>query len=144
VSDWDLEAERDEQGEREGDLEDDAIGEWTGSEDLRTGVETTEDEVCKCFLPRCFHASSHFWADNLSDHNRPFILLPSSSLCFVSTFASRRALASGQTYLTKNALVENANNAAPCVVSTFNGSENRARSPAAFPTFLIPLSTHFL
>lgn len=31
----------------EGDLEDDAVGEWTGSEDLRTGVETTEDEVRK-------------------------------------------------------------------------------------------------
>ncbi len=30
-----------------GDLEDDAVGEWTGSEDLRTGVETTEDEVRK-------------------------------------------------------------------------------------------------
>jgi len=144
VSEKDLEAERDEQGEREGDLEYDAIGEWTGSEDLRTGAETTEDEVRKFFLPRCFHASSHFWADNLSDHDLPFVLLPSSSLCIVSTFASRRALASGQTHLTKNALVENANNAVSCVVPTFNGSKNRARSPAAFPTFLIPLSTHFL
>ncbi|KAI0297544.1 hypothetical protein B0F90DRAFT_1912759 [Multifurca ochricompacta] len=40
-----LEVEPDEQGEREGDdPEDEAIGEWTGSEDLRTTTETTEDE----------------------------------------------------------------------------------------------------
>jgi hypothetical protein len=51
---------------------------------------------------------------------------------------------SGQTHLTKNVLVENANNDALCVVPTFNGSKNRARSPAAFPTLRIPLSTHFL
>lgn len=31
-------------GQGEGDLEDDGVGEWTGSEDLRTGAETTEDE----------------------------------------------------------------------------------------------------
>jgi len=55
-----------------------------------------------------------------------------------------RALASGQTHLTKNALVEDANNAASYAVPTFNGSKNRARSPTAFPTFRIPLSTHFL
>ena len=48
-----------EQGERGGDSEDDAVGEWTGSEDMRTTTETTEDEVRKFFLPRCFHASSH-------------------------------------------------------------------------------------
>ena len=34
-------------GEREIDPEDDAIGEWTGSEDLRTPTEFTEDDVRK-------------------------------------------------------------------------------------------------
>lgn len=54
-----IESDAIEQGERDGDSEDDAIGEWTGSEDMRTTTETTEDEVRKFFLPRCFHASSH-------------------------------------------------------------------------------------
>jgi hypothetical protein len=49
------EQERQGEGEGEGDPEDDAIGEWTGSEDLRTGTEAAEDEV-RNFLPRCFHA----------------------------------------------------------------------------------------
>jgi hypothetical protein len=55
------EAER----ERGGDTEDDAIGEWTGSEDLRTGTETAEDEV-RNFLLRCFHAFTF-----VSDHACP-------------------------------------------------------------------------
>jgi hypothetical protein len=53
--DSESESEQERQGEGEGDPEDDAIGEWTGSEDLRTGTETAEDEV-RNFLPRCFHA----------------------------------------------------------------------------------------
>jgi hypothetical protein len=56
VSDTELRTVRNVPGEREGDLEDDAVGEWTGSEDLRTTAETTEDEVRKEFLPRCLHA----------------------------------------------------------------------------------------
>ncbi|KAH9992519.1 hypothetical protein BJV74DRAFT_962454 [Russula compacta] len=44
VSNTELEAEHNSSSEREGDPEDDVIGEWTGSEDLRTGAETTEDE----------------------------------------------------------------------------------------------------
>lgn len=46
VSDAELRAAR---NAREGDLEDDGVGEWTGSEDLRTTAETTEDEVRKFF-----------------------------------------------------------------------------------------------
>ncbi|KAH9991071.1 hypothetical protein BJV77DRAFT_1009835 [Russula vinacea] len=42
VSDTELRAARNVLGEREGDVED--VGEWTGSEDLRTTAETTEDE----------------------------------------------------------------------------------------------------
>ncbi|KAH8999723.1 hypothetical protein EDB92DRAFT_2080754 [Lactarius akahatsu] len=38
------EVQLDGQGETESDPEDDAIGEWTGSEDLRTPTEFTEDE----------------------------------------------------------------------------------------------------
>lgn len=144
VSDREIESDR-EQGERGGELEDDAIGEWTGSEDMPTTTETTEDEVRKFFLPRCFHASSHFLRiyliatscfvsphSHLSSlyHHLPFHIL----FCFVS----RRALASGQTHLTKNTRVKNANNAASCVVPTFNGSENRFRSPAVSQNFLIP------
>jgi len=47
VSDTELGAVRNVRGEREGDLEDDGVGEWTGSEDQRTTAETTEDEVRK-------------------------------------------------------------------------------------------------
>jgi hypothetical protein len=43
------EADHDGQPEREIDPEDDAIGEWTGSEDLRTPAEFTEDDVRKLF-----------------------------------------------------------------------------------------------
>jgi hypothetical protein len=42
----DYQADHNGQAEREID-EDDAIGEWTGSEDLRTPTEFTEDEVRK-------------------------------------------------------------------------------------------------
>jgi hypothetical protein len=49
VSNAELRAARNVQGEREGDLEDDGVGEWTGSEDLRTTAETTEDEVRNFF-----------------------------------------------------------------------------------------------
>ena len=48
VSNAELRAARNVQGSRE-DLEDDGVGEWTGSEDLRTTAETTEDEVRKFF-----------------------------------------------------------------------------------------------
>ncbi len=41
------EIERNRHGKREFDLEDDAVGEWTGSEDLRTPTEFAEDEVRK-------------------------------------------------------------------------------------------------
>jgi len=41
------------QGEREGNFEDDAVGEWKGLEDMCTTMETTEDKVCKFFLPHC-------------------------------------------------------------------------------------------
>ncbi|KAI0285532.1 hypothetical protein BC826DRAFT_119175 [Russula brevipes] len=44
VSDPELVAGASTHAEKEGDVEDDAIGEWTGSEDLRTTRETTEDE----------------------------------------------------------------------------------------------------
>ncbi|KAI9451537.1 hypothetical protein F5148DRAFT_1290056 [Russula earlei] len=38
------ETDRISQSGRDGELEDDAIGEWTGSEDMRSTTETTEDE----------------------------------------------------------------------------------------------------
>jgi hypothetical protein len=51
-----------------------------------------------------------------------FVLFLSLSVAFplFSTFASRRALASGQTHLTKNALANSDINAASCVVPTVN------------------------
>lgn len=75
VSDTELEAEYHSPSEREGEPEDDAIGEWTGSEDLRTGTEATEDEVRK--FPRCV-VSTRPWirADNLSDHDCLRFLFP--------------------------------------------------------------------
>lgn len=52
------EAENDGQSERGIDPEDDAIGEWTGSEDLRTPAEFAEDEVRKisCRVASTRHA----------------------------------------------------------------------------------------
>ena len=47
VSDAEAGDERNGQGERYRELEEDATGEWTGSEDMRTTTETTEDEVRK-------------------------------------------------------------------------------------------------
>lgn len=63
VSDKERSAVRNMQGE--GDLEDDAVGEWTGSEDLRTGAETTEDEVRK-FPCRVVYTRPHICADDLN------------------------------------------------------------------------------
>jgi hypothetical protein len=63
VSDKERGAVRNVQGE--GDLEDDAVGEWTGSEDLRTGAETTEDEVRK--IPcRVVYTRPRICADDLN------------------------------------------------------------------------------
>jgi len=67
VGDAELEADLNEQGEREGDLEDDAVGEWTDSEDLRTTTEMTEDEVRKFFLAALFPRVPAFCADHHSD-----------------------------------------------------------------------------
>jgi hypothetical protein len=153
VDDAELKAVLNEQGEKEGDFEDDAVGEWTDSEDLRTTTEMTEDEVRKFFLPRCFHASPHFVLTiililtfSLSPSLASFVLLlsPAFSISLTGTFASRRALASGQTHPTRNALAEYANNAVFCVVPTFSSSKNRARSLAVSRTFPTPLRTHFL
>jgi hypothetical protein len=150
VGDAGLEANLDEQGEREGDLEDDAVGEWTDSEDLRTTTEMTEDEVRKFSLPRCFHASPHFvLISTFSFVSLPRTLSPFSFTCLfhfspVGTFASRRASASGQIHLTKNALAAYANNAVFCVVPTFSNCKNRARFLAVSRIFPIPLRTHFL
>jgi hypothetical protein len=63
VSDKERGAARNVQGE--GDLEDDAVGEWTGSEDLRTGAETTEDEVRK-FPCRVVYTRPPICADDLN------------------------------------------------------------------------------
>jgi hypothetical protein len=54
------EIELDGQDEREIDPEDDAIGEWTGSEDQRTPTEFTEDEVRKisCRVASTRHSSA--------------------------------------------------------------------------------------
>jgi len=144
VSDREIESDH-EQRERGGDLEDDAIGEWTGSEDMPTTIESTEDEVRKFFLPRCFHAPSHFLRIYLITTSC-FVSPPSHPLSFyhhlpfhiLFCLVSRRALASGQTHLTKNTRVKNANNAASCVVPTFNGSKNPVRSPAVSQNSLIP------
>ena len=63
VSDKERGAVRNVQGE--GDVEDDAVGEWTGSEDLRTGAETTEDEVRKVSC-RVVYTRQHICADELN------------------------------------------------------------------------------
>ena len=89
VSDTELGVVRNVQGEREGDLEDDGVGEWTGSEDLRTTAETTEDEVRK-FYCRVVYTRPCIRADDLSDHDSllcflslaPFVLCPSLFLTF--------------------------------------------------------------
>ena len=49
-------ADHDGQAGREIEVEDDAIGEWTGSEDLRTPIEFAEDGVRKI---SCHVASTH-------------------------------------------------------------------------------------
>jgi hypothetical protein len=87
----------------------------------------------------------HFWANNLSDHNCLFVLLPLSSLCFVSMFASRRALATGQTHLTKNALVETQEQQC-CLMRCTHLQQHQELSqvPTTFSTLHILLSTHFL
>ena len=46
---------------------------------------------------------------------------------------------SGQTHLTKNGPVNNANNVASCIMPTFNSSKNQAWSPAVFQNSPIPL-----
>lgn len=66
VSDKERGAVRNVQGE--GGLDDDAVGEWTGSEDLRTGAETTEDEVRK-FPCRVVYTRPRICADDLIDHD---------------------------------------------------------------------------
>jgi hypothetical protein len=87
VSDPELVAGASTHAEKEGDVEDDAIGEWTGSEDLRTTRETTEDEV-RNFSCRVVSTRPRIRADDLSDHNCPLpfflpyflVFLPSLSL----------------------------------------------------------------
>jgi hypothetical protein len=115
-------------GQGEGDLEDDAVGEWTGSEDLRTGAETTEDEVRKSPAALFTRVHAHATVDDLLITTPCLFfsrLFPLSSLSrfllpFPPLLDTRRALASGQTHLTKNVLVKNDVNAASCVVSTVN------------------------
>ncbi len=65
VSDAERGAVRNVQGQGEGELEDDAVGEWTGSEDLRTGAETTEDEVRKISC-RVVYTRPRICADDLN------------------------------------------------------------------------------
>ena len=84
VSDKERSAVRNVQGE--GDLEDDAVGEWTGSEDLRTGVETTEDEVRKFFC-RVVYTRSRLLRSRSKSITAflspvPFVLVLSHSLPF--------------------------------------------------------------
>ena len=78
VSDAELRAARNAQGEREGDIED--AGEWTGSEDLRTTAETTEDEVRK-FSCRVVYTRPRIPADDLYDHFLLALFPPPRSLC---------------------------------------------------------------
>jgi len=123
VSDKERDAVRNVQGE--GDLEDDAVGEWTGSEDLRTGAETTEDEVRKSaalFTRVRAHATADDLLISLLDFLSlvSFLLSLSLPLAIPPLLDTRRALASGQTHLTKNVLVKNDVNAASCVVLTVN------------------------
>ena len=78
VSDAELRAARNAQGEREGDIED--AGEWTGSEDLRTTAETTEDEVRKISC-RVVYTRPRIPADDLYDHFLLALFPPPRSLC---------------------------------------------------------------
>ena len=86
VSDTELRAARNVLGEREGDVED--VGEWTGSEDLRTTAETTEDEVRK-ILAALFtrvHASVSIYmitSPCFVFSLAPFVLSPPLSLAFL-------------------------------------------------------------
>ena len=113
------EADHDGQPEREIDPEDDAIGEWTGSEDLRTPAEFTEDEVrklsCRVASTRPSALTIYLITSAFSPFFTPFHL-DSSLPPFFGTSAFRRASESGQTHLTKNGRVNNANNAVLCVV----------------------------
>ena len=126
------EADHDGQTEREIDPEDDAIGEWTGSEDLRTPAEFTEDEVrklsCRVVSTRPSSALTIYLIPF------PFSLLPfTSTLHFLSplfTSAFRRASESGRTHLTKNGRVNHANNVVSCVVLiTSNNNRFHVASP---------------
>ena len=107
------EVDHDGQTEREIDPEDDAIGEWTGSEDLRTPTEFTEDEVrklsCRVASTRLYSALTIYLI--ISPFFPPFHLDSSLPLPPFFTSAFRRASESGRTHLTKNGRVNNANNA---------------------------------
>ena len=129
VSDTELRAARNVPGEREGDLED--VGEWTGSEDLRTTAETTEDEVRKVFaaLFTRVHTSVSIYMITspcfVFSHSHPLSSLLHFPWLFFSfsSFVSRRASASGQTHLTKNVLAKHDITAASCVVPTIDSSK---------------------
>ena len=121
-----------------------AIGEWTGSEDLRTPTEFTADKVRK--LP-CHHTSLFRFAIYLilSPFFPPFHLDSSiPPLLFTSAF--RRASESSRTHLTKSGCVNNASNAILRVVLTTSNSNRfhvaspisctHCRTPATyFPAF---------
>jgi hypothetical protein len=80
VGDAELEADLNEQGEREGDLEDDTVGEWTDSEDLSTTTEMTEDEVRKFFLAALFTRVLAFELTIIPISTFSFVSLP-RTLC---------------------------------------------------------------
>jgi hypothetical protein len=86
VSDPELVAGASTHAEKEGDVEDDAIGEWTGSEDLRTTRETTEDEV-RNFSCRVVSTRPRIRADDLSDHNCPLSFFLPYFLVFLLTLS---------------------------------------------------------
>ena len=133
------EVEHDEQGEREIDLEDDEIGEWTGSEDLRTPTEFTEDEVrkipCRVASTRPSSALTIYlimsaFAPFLTPfHLDSFFCLPPLFL-YVLVSAFRRASESGRTHLTRSVRANNVNNAVLCVVLINNNNKIRSRFPA--------------
>ena len=121
----DYQADHNGQAERESDPEDDAIGEWTGSEDLRTPTEFTEDEVRKFF---CRVASTRRF-NNISDHRclSPPFFTPFHLDSFLPSLSFRRVLESGRTHLTKSVHVNNVSNVVLCVVL----NKIRSRFPAA-------------